>query len=161
MDRGKSHVAADDHFASLVRPHLVAMANLAARLVGPTLRDDVVQEALTRAWRRRSTYDPARGTYKTWLLAILAGEAKRRRWYRREEPLLGRGDESSEPDTQIDIERAIARLSERQRLAVALHYFVDLDIDSCARVMECAPGTVKSTLYDARQHLRRYLEETP
>lgn len=135
------------------------MTHLAARLVGPTHRDDLVQEALTRAWRRRSTYNPARGSYKPWLLAIVAGEAARRRWYRREERFLTRSSKAMDPGARIDVERAVARLPKRQRLAIALHYFLDLDIDSCARVMECSPGTVKSTLHDARQHLRHYIEE--
>ncbi len=159
MDPTISCGVAGDEFAVGVQPHLAAMTHLAARLVGPTHRDDLVQEALTRAWRRRSTYDAARGSYKTWLLTIVAGEAARRRWYRREDRALTRPSKTTDPGDRIDIERAVARLPKRQRLAIALHYFLDLDIDSCARVMECSPGTVKSTLHDARQHLRHYIEE--
>ncbi len=136
------------------------MTHLAARLVGPTHRDDLVQEALTRAWRRWSTYDPARGSHKTWLLAIVAGEAARRRWYRRDDRYLTRSPKATDPGVRIDVERAVARLPKRQRLAIALYYFLDLDIDSCARVMECSPGTVKSTLHDARQRLHHYIEES-
>ena len=38
-----------------------------------------------------------------------------------------------------------------------LHYFVGLSVDETAGVMDCAPGTVKSTLHDARTRLRTML----
>ena len=44
-------------FAEWVRPHLPAMARLAARLAPAADRDDVVQEALVRAWTKRRLYD--------------------------------------------------------------------------------------------------------
>ena len=59
--------------------------------------------------------------------------------------------------TDLDLERAIARLAERQQLAVHLHYFVGLSVDETAAVMACSVGTVKSTLFDARTKLRTLL----
>jgi RNA polymerase sigma-70 factor (ECF subfamily) len=56
-----------------------------------------------------------------------------------------------------DLERAVGRLAERQQLAVHLHYFVGLTVDEAAAVMSCSPGTVKSTLFDARSRLRTLL----
>jgi RNA polymerase sigma-70 factor (ECF subfamily) len=61
----------------------------------------------------------------------------------------------SDPD--VDLDRAIARLTERQQLAVQLHYFVGLSVDETATVMGCSAGTVKSTLFDARTKLRSLL----
>src|SRR5881397_1110257 len=66
-------------FAHWVRPHLLPMTRLAARLAGDAAADDVVQEALMRAWRRRETYDAARGPVLAWLLAITADRALRHR----------------------------------------------------------------------------------
>lgn len=56
-----------------------------------------------------------------------------------------------------DVERAIGRLSRRQRAAVDLYYFVDLDIATVAAVMGCAPGTVKATLHQARKRLHELM----
>lgn len=67
---------AGEAFAEWVRPHLVAMSALAARLAPSADRDDIVQEALSRAWRKRDQFDPARGTPRVWLLAITADRAR-------------------------------------------------------------------------------------
>src|SRR2546423_2135232 len=64
-------------FVAWVRPHLVAMARLAGRLAVGADRDDIVQEALARAWAKRSQYDAGRGTPSAWLLAITADQARK------------------------------------------------------------------------------------
>jgi RNA polymerase sigma-70 factor (ECF subfamily) len=150
-------------FAAWAGPALVPMSRLARRLAPHADPDDVVQDALTRAWQKRRQYDPSRGNATTWLLAIVADQARasrrtRNRWLRivddtadvPETPIA-----SSDPD--IDLDRAIARLADRQQLAVQLHYFVGLSVDETAAVMACSPGTVKSTLFDARARLRALL----
>jgi hypothetical protein len=45
--------------------------------------DDVVQEALIRAWTKHSSLDPARGSVRTWLLALTVDQAKRLKTWRR------------------------------------------------------------------------------
>lgn len=146
-----------DEFARWVEPHLPAMGRLAARLVSSADCDDVVQEALVRAWRRQSTYDATRGRPLTWLLAIVADQSRRHRV--RSPRALPLRVPDQEPalhlqDADLDLERAIRRLSSRQRMAVDLRYFVDLDVSCIAEVMGCAPGTVKATLHQARARLR-------
>ena len=156
-----SRDAAAAEFAAWVRPHLPAMTRLAARLTAAPDRDDVVQESLVRAWRRHSTYDPSRGSELTWLLAIVADQARRGRTRSRPPsvPLDGADAVVFDRARDVDLERAIARLSTRQRLAVDLYYFVGLATASCAEVMGCSEGTVKATLHQARGRLRALLEE--
>lgn len=148
-----------DDFSALVSPHLAAMANLAARLAGGAQREDVVQDALSRAWQRWETYDADRGSPRTWLLAIVADRARRSR--RRLPRLTTRSAAAAvmPQETDVDLERAIDRLPRRQRMAVELHYFVGLTTSETASVMSCAEGTVKSALHDARSNLRRALEQ--
>ena len=150
-------------FADWTRPSLPAMTRLARRLAPHADPDDIVQDALIRAWTKRTQFDAERGTPTTWLLAIVADQARasRRSRVRR----LRVVDDSAElPDpaapevvTDPDLERAIRQLAERQQLAVHLHYFVGLTVDETAAVMACSSGTVKSTLYDARTRLRAAL----
>jgi RNA polymerase sigma-70 factor (ECF subfamily) len=154
-------------FARWVGPALVPMTRLARRLAPDADPEDVVQESLARAWVRWDDYDPARGTAITWLLAITADQARaaRRTRIRR----LRLVDEAAEvpdapgaptPPADVDLERAIAELAERQQLAVNLHYFIGLSVDETAAVMSCSAGTVKSTLFDARARLRGLLGDS-
>lgn len=149
-------------FADWVRPHLPAMAALASRLAGPTERDDVVQEALTRAWRKHATYDAARGTPRVWLSAIVADRARRQRSRApRTLQLIDVDHIGAVPGIDplaVDIERALSRLPTRMRMAVDCVYFAGLTIAETAAVMRVAEGTVKSTLSDARGRLRTLLE---
>jgi RNA polymerase sigma factor (sigma-70 family) len=69
-------------------------------------------------------------------------------------------DEAGSADPLGDaVERAIAGLSARQRLVVNLYYFVDLPVDEVARILGIAPGTVRSSLADARARLREALDK--
>jgi RNA polymerase sigma factor (sigma-70 family) len=154
-------------FAAWVGPSLVAMTRLARRLAPNADADDIVQDALTRAWAKRAQFDPARGTATTWLLAIVADQARssrrsRVRWLRVVDDRADVPDAPAHEDaaTDVDLERAIAGLAERQALAVHLHYFVGLTVDETAAVMSCSAGTVKSTLYDARTRLRAVLGDS-
>lgn len=151
-------------FAAWVGPSLVAMSRLARRLAPDADPDDVVQDSLTRAWQKRHLYDETRGTATTWLLAITADQARsaRRSRVRRLRLIDDHAEVPDAPAPQsqhdLDLDRAIAQLSERQQLAVQLHYFVGLPVEETAAVMQCAVGTVKSTLFDARTRLRGALE---
>ena len=150
----------DDDVATALVERRAAMRRLAYVLVGPHDADDVVQDAAERAWLKRGTFDPARGSAGTWLLAIVADQA-RQRW-RRPAPAW----DELHPDAlavpglspvTADLGRAVALLAPRQRAAVVLHYYVDLPVADVAALMECAEGTVKSTLHDARAALERTL----
>jgi RNA polymerase sigma factor (sigma-70 family) len=148
-------------FGEWVRPHLRTLANLVARLAPGADRDDVVQDALARAWVKRRQFDPARGTPRAWLCAIAADQAvKARRRSRRALPLAAARAAAPVEGAAglVDLERALARLSRRQRLAVECVYYVGLSVADTAAVMGCADGTVKSTLADARARLRPMLE---
>src|SRR4051794_21810743 len=147
-------------FADWVRPHLLPMTRLAARLAGDAAADDVVQEALVRAWRRRETYDAARGAVLPWLLAITADRAVRQRTRRRASvELVDLPAATDDVDRRVDLERAVGGLPRQMRLVVELHYYLALGVAETAAVLGIAPGTVKSHLSDARAHLRRTLEE--
>jgi RNA polymerase sigma-70 factor (ECF subfamily) len=158
-----------DEFADWVRPALLPMTRLARRLAPDHDPQDVVQDALTRAWRKRHLFDPDRGAATTWLLAITADRAREARRSRTRR--LGVVDDTGEApdvpapapdvDADLDLDRAIGALPERQHLAVELHYFLGLTVAETASVMDCSAGTVKSTLFDARTHLRTALGEAP
>ena len=151
VERGRVSRVQPSEFTAWVEPHLPAMSLYAARLVPAADRDDVVQEALLRAWRRHTTYDHRVGAPLPWLLAIVADRARTRRTFELADAPVG------PVETDVDLERAVLQLSGRQRQAIDLHYFVGLDVATCAQVMGCAEGTIKATLHHARCRLRALL----
>lgn len=66
-----------ESFTSLVAPHLDAMWLLARRYGGGDA-EDLVQEALELAWRKRRAYDDRRGSVRTWLLVLVADRCRKR-----------------------------------------------------------------------------------
>jgi RNA polymerase sigma-70 factor (ECF subfamily) len=141
------------------------MARLAARSGHDP--EDILQDALADAWRKRSQFDPERGSARSWLLAITADQ--RSKTWRRAARLFSRvtvlpedggpAAEGGDSTSAVDLERAMAHLTARQRLAIDLHYYLGLGVADIAAVMRCSEGTVKSTLSDARARLRRHLGE--
>jgi RNA polymerase sigma-70 factor (ECF subfamily) len=152
-------------FTAWVAPHWTAMARLAARSGSDP--DDILADALADAWRKRAQFDPARGSARSWLLAITADQRRKAwrrtaRWLSRTTALPedgGPAAASGDASASVDLERALARLTARQRLAVDLHYYLGLGLAEVAVVMRCSEGTVKSTLSDARRRLRALLGE--
>jgi RNA polymerase sigma-70 factor (ECF subfamily) len=145
-------------FGEWGRPHWNAMCAVATRLAETNDRDDVLQNALLLAWRRRAQFDPARGTERGWLVAITANEARKSHRLRRHVELIDADIPVDAGGPDLDLQRALRRLTRRQRLAVELHYYTGLSVAECAQVMSCAEGTVKSTLAAARDRLRAELE---
>jgi RNA polymerase sigma factor (sigma-70 family) len=64
-----------------------------------------------------------------------------------------------EPERDAAVRAWVASLPERQRLAVFLRHFADLDYRSIASVLEVEVGTVSATLATAHAALRRSYEE--
>jgi RNA polymerase sigma-70 factor (ECF subfamily) len=145
-------------FAAWVRPHMAVLTALAVRQVGASDADDLVQETLLRAWRRLSTYDPARGSARAWLAGILFRSAPRRRPRDVSAGLLGVPGSVPPPDHDDELERAVTSLPLRQRQVVTLHYLADLPVDEIAAALGISAGSVKSHLFDARANLRKVLE---
>lgn len=157
--------SAEQDFGTWIKPHWAAMSALARRLSGLADWEDVLQESLSAAWRKRTQFDPDRGTPRNWLLAITADQARKSRRRLRPVPLDGidgadpDGSNSDRGSLNLDLERAVGALAPRQRLAVTLRYYLGLPVADVATVMGCAEGTAKSTLADARGRIRALLGE--
>lgn len=152
-------------FDQWVAPHLAVLRAVAVREIGPSDADDLVQDALIRAWRRRSTYRVERGSAKAWLVAVLLDQLKRRRL--RARPFramrvhsIADRDMGSSVESRVDVEDAIRRLPRRQREVVTLFYLADLTVEDVARVLGLKEGSIKSHLFDARTALRAALESS-
>jgi RNA polymerase sigma-70 factor (ECF subfamily) len=127
---------------------------------------DAVQDGFATAVRRRWTYR-REGTLEAWLWAVVVSAVRdhSRRAQRLPEPVGdmrldgGFADVLVEPPKVAALRAALARLPERQRLAVFLHYYADLDYPTVARVLGISTGTVAASLNAARAALRTRLTE--
>ncbi|HLF61758.1 MAG TPA: sigma-70 family RNA polymerase sigma factor, partial [Acidimicrobiia bacterium] len=77
---------------------------------------------------------------------------------RRLRELKAAGPESTPPqEIDIDVLKAVDRLSMRQRAAVLLTYWADLPVEAVAAQMGVSTGAVKRHLARARKHLEESL----
>lgn len=72
-----------------------------------------------------------------------------------------RSDHADEGGDRVAVTAALRKLPGRQRVAVALRYFADLSVEDTAKVMGCAPGTVKALTHQALAAIRIRLREEP
>jgi RNA polymerase sigma-70 factor (ECF subfamily) len=121
---------------------------------------DAVQEGFASALRHRKEFR-GEGPLEAWVWRAVVNAAKKA--HRRTPTLADVGLESS-PSNGAHAEASsvrewIAGLPERQRLAVFLRYYADLDYRSIADALEIEVGTVSATLATAHTTLRRQLGE--
>lgn len=74
-------------------------------------------------------------------------------------------DESVPADTKLireeealEIRRQVARLPEKMRLVILMHYMEELSVEEIAAILHAPEGTVKSRLYHARARLKENME---
>jgi RNA polymerase sigma-70 factor, ECF subfamily len=132
------------------------------RVATAILRDearavDAVQEAFASAIRRQRQFR-GEGPLEAWVWRMVVNAALKERARPRvvELPELELATPTEEP---TPVAEAIARLPERQRLALFLRYYADLDYESIATALQVSTGTVGATLNAAHTSLRRLLQE--
>jgi RNA polymerase sigma factor (sigma-70 family) len=120
---------------------------------------DAVQEGFARAIRHRHDFR-GDGSLESWVWMCVLNAA-RVSVGRRETPHESLDDWQQAPACAeaTDISLLLADLPERQRLALFLRYYADLDYQAIAGALGVELGTVGATLNKAHAALRRQLEE--
>jgi RNA polymerase sigma-70 factor (ECF subfamily) len=124
---------------------------------------DAVQEGFARAIRLAGSYR-GEGTVEAWLWSVVVNAARAARAVLTDDPdeLSGLATTANgHPGDESEIRSWIAALPERQRLAVFLRYYADLDYAAIAQALGVEVGTVSATLSQAHAALRRSLKEVP
>lgn len=165
-------------FELLLQKYRTPVVNFLYRMVrDPATAEDLAQEVFLRVYRGRQKYVP-NAKFTTWLYRIamnLALNALRDARYRQMGISLDQTGEPSGsdpvvialPDRRAGVEqelmardraalirRAIDALPEKQRVAVLLHKYHELDYAEIARILECSPSALKSLLFRAYETLR-------
>ena len=127
---------------------------------------DAVQDAFAIAVRRRAQFR-GEGSLDAWLWRIVvnsardsaaAAAARASRVADQEVLVQTNGSRGSGADPD-ELRRVVSLLPERQRLAVFLRYYAELDYGMIAETLGISPGTVGATLSQALSNLRRLIEE--
>lgn len=155
-----------DAFEEVYRRHVGRVFAVCLRIVADRARaEELTQETFVRAWQRLGDFGDEEHL-AAWLRVVASNAAiseLRSRRGRREDldlrpeqpdgsPLAG-----AAPVTAIDLERAIAGLSDRARIVFLLHDVEGLRHDEIGRRLGVTVGTTKTLLHRARRALREAL----
>jgi RNA polymerase sigma-70 factor (ECF subfamily) len=167
----------DASFDLLLQKYRTPLVNFLYRMVRDTATaEDLAQEVFLRVYRARKQYSPS-AKFTTWLFRIatnLALNSMRDNRHRQKDVSIDAPtspDEDAAPmqlpaqEMRIDehmIERdraefirgVIAALPEKQRVAVLLHKYEEMDYGEIARILDCSESALKSLLFRAYETLR-------
>jgi RNA polymerase sigma-70 factor (ECF subfamily) len=154
-------VALDDEtireFLETSYPRLVAAVTLVAG--SREAAEDAVQEALARAWERAGMEQIR--SLPAWVTKVSLN-LSRSRWRRlraeaRATERLLPTSSLAPSESPLDVQRALTRLSRRQREVTVLRYYLGMDLSEIAGVLGVSEGTVKTQLFRARRALAELL----
>jgi RNA polymerase sigma factor (sigma-70 family) len=155
----------DRAFARHLETSLDRSYALAAAILGDRdAAEEATHNAVCSAWRG---LDDLRDIERleAWFTRILVNACRDQLRRRRVRPLsvelpagLAAPDRSGDLASRDGLERAMAALSPEHRMVVVLRYWRDLTVDEIAERTGERPGTVKSRLHYALEHLRAAYE---
>jgi RNA polymerase sigma-70 factor (ECF subfamily) len=150
-----------EHFAS-------AVYSLAYRVLGNTQdAEEITQDVFLRIWDRAEAYDPARGTFLTWIMTITRRMAiDRIRHRERRLPADGSISMDAQPALHETLENGelsetgrtlllvLENLPEEQSAAIQLAFFQGMSHSEIADYLHKPLGTIKSQIRLGMQKLR-------
>jgi RNA polymerase sigma factor (sigma-70 family) len=120
---------------------------------------DAVHDGFVRAVRHHRRFR-ASGSLEGWVWRIVVNEGRKyRRRAARTFPVPAVAVSSNGHRETDDIRPLLAALPDRQRTALFLRYYADLDYRGIAEALDVKPGTVAATLNAAHGAIRKQLEE--
>ena len=145
---------------ALYRSRFDVFTRVATSVTGDSDRArDAVQEAFTRAVRGRRSFR-RECPLESWVWPIVLNAA--RSAAPKASPTVDEDQlatTNGHPEHDVELRVALARLPERQRTAVFLRYYADLEYAAIGEVLGIQTGTVSATLNAAHAALRSQLEE--
>jgi RNA polymerase sigma-70 factor, ECF subfamily len=164
-------------FATLYDRHATRVYAWAAQLLGADEADDVTQEVFMRLWHKAPQFDPARGRFAAWFVAVarhaIAARGRKRSLESRIIAVEEIGDLlASAPDPRPSVEAlvwtaerdaalaaAVRDLPAEQRRVIVMAYFGGLSQSEIAKAVATPLGTVKQRTRLALAKLRRAVAE--
>jgi RNA polymerase sigma-70 factor (ECF subfamily) len=165
-------------FALLVERHRTPVVHFLFRMIqNQAVAEELAQEVFLRVYRSRESYEPA-AKFTTWLFRIATRLALN--WIRDNKAAKAQAslDEMTPPGGMLlqladssptveqsmvraarlaEVRRAILALPEKQRAAVLMHKYEELEYAQIAEILECSESAVKSLIFRAYETLRARL----
>lgn len=160
----------EDAFALLLERHLENVRALAWRVLAshPDV-DDIAQDVFLKIWNKPQSFKPGKAKFSTWLYRVTLNTCIDRQ--RKNKISTLELIEETLPDTgptpehiainnsrASRVSSAIAKLPDRQRHAIALSHFQELNNIEAAKVMDTSVEAVESLLGRARRALKLSLQ---
>src|SRR5262245_58566545 len=170
----------EQSFGLLLQRYRTPLVNFLYRMVRSREQaEDLAQEVFIRVYRARAEYVPS-AKFTTWLFRIATNLALNSlRDHRRQKqeismdaPLTADAEDGDEKPFEVAdkhptveqemveevrrnmIRHAIEKLPEKQRAAVLLHKYQELDYSEIAKILSCSESALKSLLFRAYEALR-------
>jgi len=164
-------------FGVLLEKHRSSVVHFLYRMVQhQAVAEELAQEVFLRVYRSRGTYEPT-AKFTTWLFRIAThlalnslrdgkNERSQERLDERSEDMPARQVEDHRPSVEQsmvrkaaldEVRQAVAALPDKQRAAVLMHKYKEMEYTQIARVLNCSESAVKSLLFRAYETLRARL----
>jgi RNA polymerase sigma-70 factor (ECF subfamily) len=161
-------------FALLLERHRNSVVHFLYRMLQDrAVAEELAQEVFLRVYRSRESYEPT-AKFTTWLFRIATHlglnyirdhrrEKGKQSLDREREDAPARQFADAGPSAEdrmvkeaklAEVRAAIGRLPEKQRAAVLMHKYGELEYSQIARSLKCSESAVKSLLFRAYESLR-------
>lgn len=166
-------------FALLLEKHRNSVVHFLYRMIqNQAVAEELAQEVFLRVYRSRESYEPT-AKFTTWLFRITTHLALNHVRDKRHDKLHDSIDEKFDdsaprelsdrgPNVEqhllrqaamAEIRSAIDQLPEKQRSAVLMHKYQEMEYSQIASVLGCSESAVKSLLFRAYESLRSRLKQ--
>jgi RNA polymerase sigma-70 factor (ECF subfamily) len=168
----------EDSFRVLLDKHRNPLVHFLYRMVQEQpVSEELAQEVFLRIYRSRASYEPT-ARFTTWMFRIathlalnwLRDEKNQRATERLDEDRGGDLPSRELPDRKPSVEQrmvyqarlqeirdAISMLPDKQRAAVLMHKYQEMEYAQIASALECSESAIKSLLFRAYETLRARL----
>jgi RNA polymerase sigma-70 factor, ECF subfamily len=164
-------------FTVLLERHRAPITHFLFRMVqNPAIAEELAQDVFLRVYRSRASYEPT-ARFATWVFRIATHLALNHIRDRRHEKGAERIDDDPREsvvrqlrDREMTVEQlmlrqarldevrqAIENLPAKQKAAVLMHKYEEMEYSQIAAVLECSESAVKSLLFRAYETLRSRL----